>query len=286
VSGAEKLAGQTPAGLRQVPVRRHDTASQQDHAADYLALEEPLEIRLAWPGLATPKPIAVTMRTPGDDAHLVRGFLLTEGVVGAESAIVRVTEGAGEQANRVTVHLHTAPKAALERLERHFFVSSSCGICGKASIDAIRVAKVFEQGPESDELRISAQALLSLPRQLSEQQKLFHDSGSLHAAALFAADGRISRVCEDVGRHNALDKLLGHGLIDGELPLAGRGVLVSGRASFELVQKAHMAGCRLLAAVGAPSSLAVELAWDTGMTLVGFLRDGRFNVYTGPDRVC
>ena len=185
--------------------------------------------------------------------------------------------------NTVTVKLVAKPAIDLAQLDRNFYMTSSCGVCGKASIDAIRVN--VGAVPIANNFQLSAAVLHNLPRQLKAQQALFHGTGSIHGAALFSVNGLADIVREDVGRHNAVDKVVGASLIKGRLPLSDRGLLVSGRASFELVQKARMAGCPMLAAVGAPSSLAIDLAWDADMTLVGFLRDGRFNVYTSTARV-
>lgn len=254
---------------------------------DALATEEPLEIRLA-PAGGAPQRVAVTMRTPGSDFELAAGFLFTEGVLRdpGDLAAIRycVDEAAdgAQQYNVVSVHL--APGAAFDAdsLRRNFYTTSSCGVCGKASIEAVRGAgcPVAGAGPS-----VAAATLLALPARLREAQAVFERTGGLHGAALFTAEGELLRAREDVGRHNAVDKLVGAGLLAGELPWADRVLLVSGRLSFELVQKAARAGAAVLAGVSAPSSLAVELAEETGMTLVGFLREGRFNVYAGGERI-
>jgi FdhD protein len=275
---------------RQVPIRRIGAGGL--HAGeDNVAVEEPLEICLAWPEPDLPergdtrqggRNIAVTMRTPGNDAELAVGFLFTEGILQSFSQVAGIV-AAADSANRVTVALHARPHLDAMQLARNFYITSSCGVCGKASIEAIRTHAQFPPGGETFAIR--ADCLLQLPAELEAQQAVFKGTGSIHAAALFDKNGLESSVYEDVGRHNAVDKLIGAALMSGRIPLADHGLLVSGRASFELVQKARMAGCAMLAAVGAPSSLAIDLAWDAGMTLIGFLRDGRFNVYAGPARI-
>ncbi|HEX2095656.1 MAG TPA: formate dehydrogenase accessory sulfurtransferase FdhD [Longimicrobiaceae bacterium] len=254
---------------------------------DSLATEEPLEIRLAR-GDEPPHRVSVTMRTPGSDFELAAGFLFTEGVVGdaREIAAIRYcvdpeVDGA-QQYNVVSVVLAPGARFDPESLRRNFYATSSCGVCGKASIEAVRGGGC---PAVAGDVEVPAETLLALPEKLREAQAVFERTGGLHAAALFTAGGELLRVREDVGRHNALDKLVGASLLAGELPLRDRVVLVSGRLSFELVQKAARAGAALLAGVSAPSSLAVELAEETGMTLVGFLREGRFNVYTGGERI-
>jgi FdhD protein len=219
------------------------------------------------------------MRTPGDDQALALGFLHTEGVI-EDMALVDSVE---TRENAVSVHL--APAAVFDptMFKRNTYAASSCGICGKASIDAVRVRIPDRAG--QDGFVIEAGVLGGLPALLGARQTAFRQTGGIHASACFTPDGRIERVAEDVGRHNALDKLIGGYLADGALPLLGRGLLFSGRASFELVQKAAVAGCPFVAAIGSPSSLAVELAAEQRMTLVGFLREERFNVYTLPHRV-
>lgn len=245
-----------------------------------------MEILLDWPdsladdGRVT-RNVAVTMRTPGNDAELAMGFLYTEGVVRAADEIARVLPEPG--INRVTVSLHAPPTGDVSALERNFYMTSSCGVCGKASIDAVRM---HAGSPLVDDgLLMSSEVLVALPRQLAERQTVYQGTGSIHAAGMFDAAGLCGDVYEDVGRHNAVDKLLGAAIRTSRRPLSAKGLLVSGRASFELVQKARMAGCAMLASVGAPSTLAIDLAWDANMTLVGFLRDGRFNVYAGPTRI-
>ncbi len=240
---------------------------------EMLAVEEPLEIRI---GGVT---ISITMRTPGHDADLARGFLLTEGIVAAAADIVSLRE----DGNSIDVELRPGLSIDAERHRRNFYAASGCGICGKASIAAIETLPRRSM-PAALPL-VPAATLHLLPELLRQAQPVYGRTGGLHAAALFSPDGRLLALREDIGRHNALDKLIGHAL--GESPaLPGESlVLVSGRAGFELVQKCVMAGVPLLAAVGAPSSLAVETARRFGMTLAGFVRDNRFNIYSGRERI-
>jgi FdhD protein len=262
----------------------------RDDDPDLVATEEPFEIRLGYSrrdGSRAEEPVSVTMRTPGHDQDLAVGFLFTEGIIRARSDVQGVVERGQRAAdglvNVVRVELAPGVPVDFKRLERNFYMTSSCGVCGKASIDAVAVQGQYDLG--SAAFRMSGAALGRLPAALKARQAVFEQTGGLHASALFDADGTIVALREDVGRHNALDKLVGHALLQGELPLDDRGVIVSGRASFELMQKAKMAGCPLVAAVGAPSSLAVELAREFGITLVGFLKADRFNVYSRPDRI-
>jgi FdhD protein len=265
---------------------RSFTGDREEWRADEVAAEEPLEIRLA-AGQAM-RTVAVTLRTPGNDFELAAGFLHAEGVLRSRSEIRKIAHcdravGAdGEPQNVVTVELNAAALPDIAALERHFFTSSACGVCGKASLEGLRLRG---QGPAPAGPSVAPATLTGLPAKLREAQGVFQSTGGLHAAALFDAGGGLLAVREDVGRHNALDKLLGWGLLKGKLPFQGRIVLVSGRASFELVQKALASGVSILCAVSAPSSLAVKLAEEFGLTLVGFLRGDRFNVYTGHQRV-
>jgi FdhD protein len=228
------------------------------------------------------------MRTPGADFELAAGFLFAEGIIAGFDDIVDIAHcldaatDPGQRHNVVRVRLRSGVRPDLGRLERHFFASSSCGVCGKTGIDklALRGCVAVPEGPF-----VSAEVLLSLPGQLRAHQQLFERTGGLHAAALFSADGELVAVREDVGRHNALDKLVGWALAESRLPLTSSIVLVSGRASFEIVQKSLAAGAPILAAVSAPSSLAVETAGAFGMTLIGFLSGDRLNVYTGHERL-
>ncbi|MFE4260859.1 formate dehydrogenase accessory sulfurtransferase FdhD [Streptomyces sp. NPDC056883] len=252
--------------------------------ADTLVAEEPLEIRL------NGKPLAITMRTPGDDFALAVGFLASEGVLASASDVRAVTycEGAAEDGtntyNVVNVQLAAGVPVPDITLERNVYTTSSCGLCGKASLDAVRTATRFP-GLADDPVRVSARLLGELPDRLRAEQKVFDRTGALHGAGLFSAEGELIDVREDVGRHNAVDKIVGRALQAGRLPLAGSVLLVSGRASFELAQKAVMAGIPVLAAVSAPSSLAVDLALESGLTLVGFLRGGDMNIYAGEERI-
>jgi FdhD protein len=276
---------------RQIEVRRFrgDKLGTIDDP-DLVATEEPFEIRLGYArrdGSRAEEPVSVTMRTPGHDEDLAVGFLFTEGIIHARSdvqgVVARGQSAADGLINVVRVELAPGVTVDFKRLERNFYMTSSCGVCGKASIEAVAVQGQYDLG--AVDFRISGAALGRLPAALKTQQAVFEQTGGLHAAGLFDATGKIVGLREDVGRHNALDKLIGNALLRGDLPLGRNGVIVSGRASFELMQKAKMAGCPLVAAVGAPSSLAVELAREFGITLVGFLKPDRFNVYSRPDRV-
>jgi FdhD protein len=257
---------------------------------DVVATEEPLGIRLGYSradGSRAEEEISITMRTPGNDEDLAVGFLFTEGIIhvgsDVQSVVPRGQPAPNGLINVVRVELAPGVRVDFKRLERHFYTSSSCGICGKASIDSVAVQSRFDlQGAA---FRIGRDTLGRLPSVLKERQAVFEQTGGLHASALFDANGAIIAAREDVGRHNALDKLIGSSLREGRVPLADYGIVLSGRASFELMQKAKVAGCAFVAAVGAPSSLAVELAREFGMTLVGFLKPTRFNVYNRPDRI-
>jgi FdhD protein len=249
---------------------------------DRLASEEPMEIRAGGPG-QEPSPVAVTMRTPGGDYELAVGFLFTEGLIAGRDDVVRVAycdlPAAEQQYNVVTVSLSRPWDA--DAVRRNFYATSSCGICGKAALDDVEVhcAPVGE-GPV-----ISADVLGGLPDGLRSAQRVFDQTGGLHAAGLFSPDGSLLSLREDVGRHNAVDKVVGEQLLAGRVPLSGAVLQVSGRVSFELVQKAAMAGVPIVAAVGAPSSLAVDAGDRLGITIAGFVRDGRFNVYSHPERI-
>ena len=248
---------------------------------DELAAEEPLEIRIG------KRPLAVTMRTPGHDLDLAMGFLLTEGIIGASGDVVTAQLCAGTDTpntyNVVDVVLGDDVPPPETDPTRNFYTTSSCGVCGKASIDAVRTRSRFDVA--GDPLAVPARVLAELPDRLRAAQRTFDRTGGLHAAGLFTADGSLVVLREDVGRHNAVDKVIGWAVREGRLPLTGHLLLVSGRASFELTQKAWMAGVPLLAAVSAPSTLAAELAEEAGMTLVGFLRGSTMNVYTAAQRV-
>ncbi|MGI9291805.1 MAG: formate dehydrogenase accessory sulfurtransferase FdhD [Gammaproteobacteria bacterium] len=255
-------------------------------ADDAVAIEEPLGIRLVWfvNSKRESRDIAVTMRTPGQDAELAAGFLFTEGLISAQNHISNIlVPDEAEGDNLIEVVLSRPPLTDPADQQRNFFISSSCGLCGKASIEAVRTHAEFPV--RKDEFAVSADVLSALPESLIHLQQNFAGTGSVHAAAVFDRDGLTELVYEDVGRHNAVDKLVGSLLLNGSLPLFAAGIFVSGRSSFELVQKSRMAGCEMLAAVGAPSSLAIELAREADMSLLGFVRDERFNVYAGPSRI-
>ena len=251
---------------REVEVERI-RADLRETVQDRVAIEEPLEIRLGFDagGGRETSSVSITMRTPGEDADLATGFLFGEGILRNPGDVAFVKPCRGD--NTVRVELEDGVQVDLERLTRHFYTSSSCGVCGKASVDALRVQGCL---PPADAFRLQA---------------TFEETGGLHAAAAFDSDGRLVVVREDVGRHNAVDKVVGALLGDGRLPAGDVGLLVSGRASFELVQKTVVAGMPMLAAVGAPSSLAVELAQEFNVTLVGFLRGKGFNIYAGKERI-
>ncbi len=252
---------------------------------DVLAVEEPLEIRIGYyfKGRAQAKSISLTMRTPGNDAELAAGFLVGEGVVRDRSEIVAIRHIGADVSNELQVDLSPSVDLDITRLERHFYTTSSCGVCGKTSLDAIEAQGVPIIPVEG--LTIRTEVLHKLPALARESQPLFSQTGGLHAAALFDEDGNLISVREDVGRHNALDKVIGEQFLVARLPLHKRILLVSGRASFELLQKAVMAGIPVVAAVGAPSSLAVDLARRSQVTLLGFLRHNQYNIYSGHWRI-
>jgi len=264
------------------PVRKISAAGTTE-ASDMLAVEEPLEIRLISGPVdqRAEKAVSITMRTPGNDEELAAGFLFTEGIVTDARQLVALKKGFDPNVIRVELDPSVAP--SLKSLERNFYTTSSCGVCGKASVDAVKVASKYT--PMKNTFAVSAQVLHSLQEKLRASQKVFDATGGLHASALFDTEGNLKLVREDVGRHNALDKLIGACLAQHKIPLTNYVLLLSGRISFELVQKASMAGIPFVAAIGAPSSLAVEVAKECGMTLVGFLRENRFTVYAGPERV-
>ena len=274
--------------VAEVAVHKINGAHPFTLEQDALAVEEPLEIRLGYEveGQRTAKSISITMRTPGHDFDLAAGFLFTEGIVESAEQIRDIRHCGGMssgQDNVVKVELAAGVQIDFERLQRHFYTSSSCGVCGKTSIEALQMTAcpVLSQSG----FQIAAAVIHTLPEKLRAAQSVFDRTGGLHAAALFHVAGDLVALREDVGRHNAVDKLIGAQFRAGHTPLPERLLLVSGRASFELVQKAVMGGISILAAVGAPSSLAVELANNFGMTLIGFVRDGRFNIYCGAERV-
>lgn len=257
--------------------------SGTDRRPDTLAVEEPLELRVDG------KALAVTMRTPGHDVELAHGFLLTEDVISGIADVHSarycnsVDDSGRNTYNVLDVQLAPGVPAPAPGVERNFYTTSSCGVCGKASLDAVRLRT--RHSPESDPVRVTPDVLATLPDLLRRQQRIFDRTGGLHAAGLFTPDGEPLVVREDVGRHNAVDKVMGWALLDGRVPAKETVLVVSGRASFELVQKAVMAGVPVLAAVSAPSSLAADLAAEAGLTLVGFVRGGSMNVYTHSERV-
>lgn len=251
--------------------------------ADVLAVEEPLEIRLGCnvAGKRVHRAVSITMRTPGHDRELAVGFLFTEGIITAREQVAGLV--ACGEGNVVRVNLRSGVIVDLSRLERHFYATSSCGVCGKASLEAVQVCPRFHcaQGQPV----VDAAAIYRLPAKLRAAQEVFDRTGGLHASALFNVNGDLLRLCEDVGRHNALDKLIGAEFLADRTPLSQSVLLVSGRVSFELVQKAAVAGIPILASIGAPSSLAVSLARKHGLTILGFVREDRFNSYTGNERI-
>lgn len=276
--------------MGRVTARRrasHLTSGAVTTRAETLAVEEPLEIRVN--GSA----VTVTMRTPGSDVELAQGFLLTEGVIGHRDDIVRVEycRGASQDADGFEANTYNVLDVTLAQnvpmpdvdVTRNFYTTSSCGVCGKGSIDAVRT--ISRHSPGDDPTVVAARVVSAMPDQLRGAQKVFASTGGLHGAALFDADGTALVVREDIGRHNAVDKVIGWAVENERIPLTGTVLLVSGRASFELTQKAVMAGIPVLAAVSAPSSLAVDLASQAGLTLVAFLRGTSMNVYTRPDRI-
>lgn len=258
---------------------------------DMLSVEEPLEIKISYlkDGQYVEKDLSITMRTPGHDQNLVYGFLFTEGIIHDATDVSEylvnqeITSKTGLLANQVICKLVSDLKFDFDSIERHFYTTSSCGVCGKASIDAVKIACPIIV--PQNKWKISHQLLYSFNQTLIEAQKNFTYSGGIHASALFDLEGHLLSIREDVGRHNALDKLIGEALMKNRIPLFDAILFLSGRASFELIQKASMAGIRMICAVGAPSSLAVDLAQELDITLVGFLRDNRFNIYTAPERI-
>jgi FdhD protein len=251
---------------------------------DLVAAEEPMEIQLLYNrhGAQVRKSVSVTMRTPGNDEELAIGFLFTEGIIHSHRQLFKTGTAPGNE-NIIVVSLSADASPVLNGMERNFYTTSACGICGKASIDAIKTVSPYKE--QASTLKVTADILYNLPEKLLAQQEVFDSTGGLHAAALFDQEGTFLLLREDVGRHNALDKLIGAAFLKEELPLANVVLMLSGRASFELVQKAAMAGIKIIAAVGAPSSLAVSLAEESGITLIGFLRKERFNIYSGATRI-
>jgi FdhD protein len=279
-------------GSLSLPIHQF-AALQMTKSLDMVAVEEPLEIRLIYEdvdGKTLNQTITVTMRTPGNDIDLTLGFLYCEGVIEQACDVLDISLcgpvlNRAESQNIIKVKLSPKIKVDLKQLNRHTITNSSCGICGKTSIEALRtkLPKALS-GTTPSEFFCHPELILQLPDLLRKNQSIFEQTGGLHASALFSVHKELIGVREDVGRHNALDKLIGNAFLEKKLPLRNAILLVSGRLSFELVQKASMAGIPLIAAVGAPSSLAIELARERGITLVGFIRDQRFNVYCGTGR--
>lgn len=259
-------------------------AGKADQTEDKVAVEEPLEIQLEYSTGSGRmlKNIAVTMRTPGNDEELAAGFLFTEGIIKHGEDIAGIKRSHADE-NTVQVKLKEDVAPVLSNAVRNFYTTSSCGVCGKASIDAINTVSLFTE--VKDSIHIDAAVLYKLQDTVKAEQKVFEDTGGIHASALFDCIGKFIMLREDVGRHNALDKIIGAAFMNNELPLNKCLLFLSGRASFELVQKAVMAGIKVIVAVGAPSSLAVEMAKENGITLIGFLRKDRFNIYTGKERI-
>ncbi|MEZ4970528.1 MAG: formate dehydrogenase accessory sulfurtransferase FdhD [Flavobacteriaceae bacterium] len=249
---------------------------------DTIAVEEPLQISISLLHLDSPiinKNISITMRTPGHDQELAIGFLFTEGIIQASDQIKRVAT----EENSINIQLIHSKNIDLGKLERNFYTSSSCGVCGKASIEAIRT--VCSLPPPLTDFQVEKNLIKSFPGKLRQEQNIFNHTGGIHAAALFNLQGELLTMREDVGRHNALDKIIGHVVAQALFPLDKYLLFLSGRASFELIQKAAMAGIRFIMAVGAPSSLAVEMALEQDITLIGFLNNTRYNIYTGTKRI-
>ena len=249
---------------------------------DMLAVEEPLEIRMVSgpQGSRQVKTVSITMRTPGNDDELATGFLFTEGIISKSEEIQSIRS---KENNVIYIELVENATPSLKTLDRHFYTTSSCGVCGKTSLDAVKMKSIYTPG--ESKLVVPSSFLNTLQQKLQGHQKVFDITGGLHASALFDSNGELIIVREDVGRHNALDKVIGASLLNNKLPLDNHVLLLSGRISFELVQKAFMAGIPIVAAIGAPSTLAVTMAEECGMTLVGFLRDNRFTVYAGKQRI-
>jgi len=257
---------------------------------DQLAVEEPLEIKIAFGPAQNRqrKSIAVTMRTPGQDLELAVGFLFTEAIIGKPTDVITLKYDAIKaaeeaQENSLLVELKSGVEFDQEQLSRNFYTTSSCGVCGKSSIDMVFQHACYQLIKGKPLVEVST--IYQLLEAINQEQTVFQLTGGIHAAALFSKDGKLQYLCEDVGRHNALDKLIGKAFLQDLLPLKENMVLVSGRASFELVQKAVMAGIPIMAAVGAPSSLAVEFAKESGLTLIGFLKKDKFNIYSNPERI-
>jgi FdhD protein len=280
-------------GIAPIIVQRH-TESKMKLSEDCLAVEEPMEIRLDFSveGERRQQSLSITMRTPGADFELAAGFLFTEGVIQKKQDILRISHCGPAlshlgHSNVVKVELAEGVTLNLKSLERNFYTTSSCGVCGKSSVEALKTQNPFSLRMKEEvlPLRFPKSEVPLLADRLREAQRVFDSTGGLHASGFFHSDGTLHSAREDVGRHNALDKLIGNALLAGALPLSQFLLMLSGRISFELVQKAAMAGIPIIAAVGAPSSLALELAKEMNITLLGFVRGHRFNVYNRPERL-
>lgn len=283
-----KTAGLRTGEFYQSEISRVEQNDLHQNITDTLAVEEPLEIRLGFleNNKLIHKAVSITMRTPGNDFELAAGFLFTEGILQKKSQIKAIKHCGKFPNNQNTVRLDLEENAEvnIKKLTRNFYTTSSCGVCGKSSLEALNIAgaRAIEQ---TGFPKVSAEIVHTLPKKLLENQIVFDATGGLHAAALFDAAGNLIELREDVGRHNAVDKLIGKQFLENALPLADKILFLSGRASFELIQKAVMANIPIICAVGAPSSLAVEAAKEFNITLLGFVRDGRFNIYSGEKRV-
>jgi FdhD protein len=263
---------------RRLTIARFASGALDSGVAETVVVEEPLEIRVQG------KSIAVTMRTPGHDQELGAGFLLTEGVIKHRTDVVEIAHckvGTESTGNILNIFLGAGVELDLERLSRHVFGSSSCGVCGKASIEEVQL----QFPPITNRLQVRSDTILALPGRLRTGQRIFEETGGLHGAALFDQNGNLVILREDVGRHNAVDKVIGHQWLAGSPPLDSHVLMVSGRASFEIAQKALAAKIPIIAAISAPSSLAVEFCEESGQTLIGFLRDQSFNIYSHSERV-
>jgi FdhD protein len=276
-------AGHKASGIALLPVQKIAGDAAPARIIDPVAVEEPLEVSLEYGPAAArcQQNISVTMRTPGQDTDLAIGFLFTEGILPDVSAVASVTTGE----NTIKLSLRETIIPDINRLQRHFYTSSSCGVCGKSSIESLRTVITPGRPEKETQAPVEAHVLYGLPPMLRQEQSIFETTGGLHAAALFNRSGLILSLREDIGRHNAVDKLIGHALQDNLLPLTNTILLLSGRACFELIQKAAMAGIKIIAAIGPPSSLAVQMAEESDITLVGFLREQRFNIYSGAHRI-
>lgn len=255
-------------------------SNSTESVEDLVAIEEPLEISIKKESEISATKVSITMRTPGNDSHLALGFLFTEGILDDFNDVVSVSEFVE---NEILITVKDTTEIDIAQLDRNFYTTSSCGVCGKASIDSIRTVSSFDI--DNFDLRVEKEVLYKLPSSLLEQQTTFNQTGGIHAAALFSTAGELISYQEDVGRHNALDKLIGEAFQNGNLPIQDKILLLSGRGSFELMQKAGMAGVPLVACVGAPSSLAIDLAEEQAITLVGFLKKDRFNLYSRYERI-